>query len=146
LQTTAQLVGHHFREANVELRMELPDRLPAISGDPRALNQVFLNLFKNATEALEGRGGSISVSARHDEGSVVVQIQDNGPGIARELLPRVFEPFYSTKETGRGTGLGLSISRRIIAEHNGSIDVRSIEGEGATFIIRLPVQGEGREA
>jgi len=145
LRTTAQLVGHHLREANVELRMELPDRLPAISGDPRALNQVFLNLFKNATEALEGRGGSISVSARYEEGSVVVQIQDNGPGIARELLPRVFEPFYSTKEAGRGTGLGLSISRRIIAEHNGSIDVRSIDGEGATFIIRLPVQGESRE-
>ena len=146
LKTTAQLVGHRLQEANVELRMELPDRLPALSGDPRALNQVFLNLFKNAAEALEGRGGSIFVSARYEEGSVVVQIQDNGPGIAREMLPRVFEPFYSTKEAGRGSGLGLSISRRIIAEHNGSIDVRSIDGEGATFIIRLPVQGEGREA
>ena len=112
---------------------------------PRCLATVSESSPPSELSRVLGRGGSISVSARYEEGSVVVQIQDNGPGIARELLPRVFEPFYSTKEAGRGTGLGLSISRRIIAEHNGSIDVRSIDGEGATFIIRLPVQGESRE-
>jgi signal transduction histidine kinase len=145
IETTAQLVGHHLREAGVDLRMELPERLPPVSGDPRAINQVFLNLLKNAAEALEGRGGVISVRATQEEGSVVVQIRDDGPGIAQDLLPRVFEPFYSTKGAGRGTGLGLSISRRIIAEHDGTIEVSSIDGEGASFTVQLPVQGDCRE-
>jgi len=142
LQTTAQLVKHVLREAGVELQMEVPEGLPFVEGDGRALNQVFLNLLKNAAEALHGRGGVVCVSARSEGDSVLVQVRDDGPGIAAELLPRLFEPFFSTKAAGRGTGLGLSISRRVVADHGGTIEVNSEPGEGATFLVRLPLQGE----
>jgi signal transduction histidine kinase len=71
----------------------------------------------------------------------LVQIRDDGPGIAADLLPKLFEPFYSTKQAGRGTGLGLSISRRVVAEHGGTIEVSSVPGEGATFVVTIPLRG-----
>ncbi|MBW1687400.1 MAG: response regulator [Deltaproteobacteria bacterium] len=141
LQTTAQLVKHTLREAGVELQMEVPEGLPFVEGDARALNQVFLNLLKNAAEALHGRGGAVCVSASSEGGSVLVQVRDDGPGIAADLLPKLFEPFYSTKQAGRGTGLGLSISRRVVADHGGTIEVSSEPGEGTTFVVTLPLQG-----
>jgi signal transduction histidine kinase len=145
IHTTVQLVRHRLREAGVELQLDLPETLPFVEGHPRAFNQVFLNLLKNAAEALDGRGGTVSVTARSEGGAVVVSVRDDGPGIAEELHGKVFEPFYSTKGAGRGTGLGLSISRRIIAEHGGSIELCSEPGEGASFIVSIPVQG-GRRA
>jgi signal transduction histidine kinase len=141
LQATAQLVRHTLREAGVELQMEVPEGLPFVEGDARALNQVFLNLLKNAAEALHGQGGAVRVSARSEGDSVLVQIRDDGPGIAADLLPKLFEPFFSTKKAGRGTGLGLSISRRVVADHGGTIEVSSEPGEGATFVVTLPLQG-----
>jgi signal transduction histidine kinase len=141
LQTTALLVKHSLREAGVELQMEVPERLPSLEGDARALNQVFLNLLKNAAEALHGRGGVVRVSARSEGTSILVEIRDDGPGIAPELLPKLFEPFFSTKEAGRGTGLGLSISRRVVLDHGGAIEVSSEPGEGTTFVVTLPLQG-----
>lgn len=109
------------------------------------LNQVFLNLLKNAAEALEGRGGIVTVSAVVDGAWVVVRVRDDGPGVAPELHTKLFEPFYSTKEAGRGTGLGLSISRRIVNDHGGSIEVESAPGQGTTFSVRLPVGDRERE-
>jgi signal transduction histidine kinase len=82
-----------------------------------------------------------SSSARSEGDSVLVQIRDDGPGIAADLLPKLFEPFYSTKAAGRGTGLGLSISRRVVADHGGTIEVSSEPGEGTTFVVTLPLQG-----
>jgi signal transduction histidine kinase len=70
-----------------------------------------------------------------------VQVRDDGPGIAADLLPKLFEPFYSTKEAGRGSGLGLSISQRVVAEHGGTIEVSSEPGEGTSFVVTLPLQG-----
>jgi two-component system NtrC family sensor kinase len=110
-----------------------------VPGDPRALNQVFLNLLKNAAEALEGRGGSVWLETGQEAGEIFVRVRDDGPGIAAEHLPRVFEPFYTTKEAGRGTGLGLSISHRIVADHGGAIDLDSEPGRGATFTVRIPL-------
>jgi two-component system NtrC family sensor kinase len=105
------------------------------------LNQVFLNLLKNAAEALEGRGGTVWVSARREGDAVRVLVRDDGPGIAREALGRIFEPFHTTKAPGRGSGLGLSISRRIVADHGGTLEVESSPGAGATFSVRLPLRG-----
>ncbi len=139
LESTLQLVRHALREARVEVRLEIEGDLPVLEGDARAINQVFLNLLKNAAEALEGRGGIVTVSAVVDGAWVVVRVRDDGPGVAPELHTRLFEPFYSTKEAGRGTGLGLSISRRIVNDHGGSIEVESAPGQGTTFSIRLPV-------
>jgi signal transduction histidine kinase len=141
LASTAQLLSHAFRDARVELRLDLDPGLPSVEGDPRALNQVFLNLLKNAAEALEGRGGTVWVSARAEGDAVRVEVRDDGPGIAPEALARIFEPFHTTKPAGRGSGLGLSISRRIVAEHGGSLEVESRPGAGATFAVRLPLRG-----
>jgi len=140
VRSTLQLVRHLFHQAGVELRDELAPDLPLLEGDPRALNQVFLNLLKNAAEAFEGQRGRVDVRARVEGGTVVVEIQDDGPGIAPELRDRLFEPFFSTKPAGRGTGLGLSISQRIVAEHGGTIELDSEQGRGTTARVRLPVQ------
>ena len=145
IESTLQLVRHALREAHVEVRVEIEADLPVLTGDARAINQVFLNLLKNATEALEGRGGIVTVSAGVDGAWVIVRVRDDGPGVAPELHTRLFEPFYSTKEAGRGTGLGLSISRRIVNDHGGSIEVESAPGRGTSFTIRLPVGDRERE-
>ena len=139
IESTAELVRYAMREAGITLRVEASGGLPPMEGDAPALNQVFLNLLKNAAEALEGRGGIVSLSARQEGERIVVEICDDGPGIAPELLPQLFEPFFSTKGAGRGSGLGLTICRRIVTEHRGSIDVSSKPGEGTTFTIELPV-------
>jgi signal transduction histidine kinase len=144
LQTTAQLAAHNFRERQVALAFRIVDSLPPVSGDARALNQVFLNLLKNAAEALEGRGGTVSVTGRAEPGCVVIEVRDDGPGIPAGDLERIFEPFYSTKGAGRGTGLGLSISRRIVEEHGGTIEAESEPGVGTSFRVALPVREELR--
>jgi signal transduction histidine kinase len=140
LRSTLQLLNYAMRQAGVESELSLEEDLPQPRGDTRALNQVFLNLVKNATEALEETGGTVAVGARAEGDSIVVTVRDDGPGIAREEQARLFEPFFSTKQAGRGTGLGLSISRRIVMEHGGSIGVDSSPGEGTTFTVRLPVE------
>jgi signal transduction histidine kinase len=145
LESTLQLVRHALRESRVELRVEIAEDLPALTGDARALNQVFLNLLKNAAEVLEDRGGIVTLSAVRDGAGVVVRVADDGPGIAPELHSKLFAPFYSTKEAGKGTGLGLSISRRIVIDHGGSIEVDSAPGRGTTFTVRLPVGDRERE-
>ena len=139
IETTLHLINHNLRDAEITVELELDPALPTIEGNAGALNQVFLNLLKNAAEALDGRRGTISVCARREGAAILVEVRDDGPGIDPEHLPALFEPFYSTKGAGRGTGLGLSMSRRIIIEHGGSIDVSSSPGEGATFRIRLPI-------
>ena len=144
LESTLQLVGHALRSAGVEVTVE-SEPCPQVRGDARALNQVFLNLLKNAAEALEGRGGSVRVRIHREGAWIHVEFRDDGPGIAPAVQTRLFEPFFTTKGAGRGTGLGLSISRRILVEHGGSIEVESTPGEGACFTLKLPV-GERSDA
>ena len=146
LASTAQLLGYALRQARVELRLEVEPGLPSVEGDARALNQLFLNLLKNAVEALEGRGGTIWVSGRREGEGVRVEVRDDGPGIAPEALARVFEPFHTTKSAGRGTGLGLAISRRIASEHGGSLEAGSAAEGGAAFVLRLPLAGGAHAA
>jgi two-component system NtrC family sensor kinase len=112
---------------------------------PRALFQVFVNLIKNALDAVESRGarGEVKVRVEHDDDRIEIRVSDNGTGIAPENLRRVFEPFFTTKDVGRGTGLGLPITARIIERFGGTIRIESELGKGATFVVALPATATG---
>ncbi len=128
----------------IALRVQVVPGL-RVNGDPVQLEQVLLNLLINARQAMLGKGGSLSVKAALVEGSNELRIQviDTGPGIPEKLLPKIFQPFFTTKGTARGgeakgTGLGLAICKEIIEHHQGRIEVASEVGKGTTFSIYLP--------
>jgi len=104
------------------------------------LKQVFSNLVLNAVQSMP-HGGLLTLATEMQDGAVTVRVSDTGHGVPAELLDRIFDPFFTTKEPGKGTGLGLSICRKILERMNGRIDVRSIEGEGTTFVVTLPTEG-----
>jgi signal transduction histidine kinase len=139
LRSTIQLLKYGLRERNASIELEIEDGVPTISGDLGALNQVFLNLIKNAAEAFPPGGGSIQVSLRCEDDMLNVTVADDGPGIPEDAMPLLFEPFFTTKAAGEGTGLGLSISRKIVAAHGGELEVESEVGRGTRFSVRLPV-------
>jgi signal transduction histidine kinase len=114
--------------------------VPSITCSPSQVNQVLLNIITNAAQAMDKPRGHITVTTRPGSGAVVIDVEDNGKGIAAEALPKIFDPFYTTKEVGKGTGLGLSIAYKIVSQHGGHIDVRSTVGEGTTVSVTLPVE------
>jgi two-component system NtrC family sensor kinase len=140
LEATLKLVAPTLVANDVDVDLQVSEEVPVIQGDSGALNQVFLNLIKNAAEAMEGQGGSIVVSLTEAAGEVCVVVADDGPGIAPEVQQRLFEPFYTTKGAGQGTGLGLSICRQIAEAHGGSLGFESTLGSGATFRLRIPFE------
>jgi signal transduction histidine kinase len=148
LQSTLAMVGSSLGRSRVEVAREIAPDLPVVRGDPSALKQLFLNLLKNAAEALEESGGTVRVRAARpaDGRGVVVSVSDDGPGIDPAQAERIFEPFFTTKTAGRGTGLGLSICRRIAEAHAGSLEVSSTPGAGATFTLRLPAEAHDATA
>lgn len=118
--------------------------LPLLQCNPRQLNQVFLNILMNASQAITEKGEIIILTeAKNDE--IIVSISDTGEGISPEHLDKLFDPFFTTKPVGQGTGLGLSISYNIIKEHGGRVDVQSKIGEGTTFTVYLPLRGMGQQ-
>jgi signal transduction histidine kinase len=137
LDSTLTLVHHELKNRAVVLKDY--GNLPLVYCSPNQLNQVFMNLFINASQAIDGKG-EIRIRTGADEGKVWIQIADNGKGILPEHLPKIFDPGFTTKGTGVGTGLGLSICYNIIQKHKGSITVESEPGKGAEFTITLPVQ------
>ena len=132
------LVAHPFRTAQVQVTRNLQQELPAVLGSTNKLQQVFLNLFLNARDAMPS-GGIVEIRTAAHNGSVEVEIIDTGGGISRENLNRIFDPFFTTKSSGRGTGLGLSVSYGIVKEHAGKVDVRSTPGKGTSFRLEFPV-------
>jgi signal transduction histidine kinase len=132
------------RGANIEVVRQHSDALPRVKADPLLLHQALLNIVLNAEQAIGPTGGRIetSTSLRHDESGdqVVVQIRDTGAGIPPAAMPRLFEPFYTTKEVGKGTGLGLAITYGIIQEHGGHISASNHPEGGAVFTVQLPVE------
>jgi signal transduction histidine kinase len=151
VKRTVQLMQHDLRKegSEVELTLDLQEDLPDVSGDAERLQQVLINLVLNAADAMK-RKGKITVSTKKSADMtdaalwtlkepkqfVEVRVKDEGPGIAPQLLEQIFIPFFTTK--ARGTGLGLALCQRIVQHHGGSMEVRSVEGHGATFVIRLP--------
>lgn len=105
--------------------------------DPPLLRQVFLNLLKNAVQAV-GCKGEIIISSRSEGEQVIVTVADNGPGIAKENMPHIFTPFFTTKSPGEGTGMGLAVSLRIINQLGGTINVESAVGKGTVFSVAIP--------
>lgn len=127
--------------ARVVVRRDLGAGLPPVRGDEGPLRAVLLNLVRNAREAMPG-GGTLAVTARRAGDAVEVEVRDTGGGIAPEDLPRIFDPFYSTKE--RGTGLGLAFVQQVVQEHGGAVRCESAPGRGTTFTLRLPAAPEER--
>lgn len=132
----------------VRVDNKLDPDLPDLLGSEDQLQQVFMNLVSNATEAMEGAGGGIlTIESKHllSEDSLQINFQDTGPGIPEEDISKLFEPFFTTKKKGKGVGLGLSVAYGIVQEHGGSIYVKSKEGEGTIFQVRLPLKSVSKQ-
>jgi signal transduction histidine kinase len=126
----------------VETRLK---SVPRVLGAPQELQQVFLNLLLNASQAIEGQG-NICVETLDEGEWATVEVTDDGCGIAPEIRERIFDPFFTTKEVGVGTGLGLGLAYNIVRSHGGEIQVISRPGEGACFRVRLPTAADTLEA
>ena len=144
VQRTLHLHAYSLRKSNITVDF-LKEPVPPVSGDAHQLMQVFLNLILNSEQAMrEVRDrGTLRIRIEKQEESVSVIFQDDGPGISPEILPNIFDPFYTTKRPGRGTGLGLSISKAILREHNGNVEAASGPGGGAVFTVTLPLTVAG---
>jgi len=138
LNECLELVTPPADERGVAILTDLDD-LPPIAADPAGLHQAFLNLLNNALDAVPDNSGAITVTSKYDSmyRQVLVQIIDNGTGIAPEMMDRIFTPFYSGKGQ-KGTGLGLAVAKKVFEEHQGEIQVSSTLGKGTTFNIQLP--------
>ena len=138
----AEFFRPEMTASHVRLEIRLADRLPPVRADEGQLRAALLNLLRNSREAMP-QGGTISLATRLVEGgSIEVEVRDTGGGIPAEALPRIFDPFYSTKE--KGTGLGLAFTQQVVQEHGGTIRCESVPGSGTVFAIRLPGAAEER--
>ncbi|MCL5124284.1 MAG: HAMP domain-containing histidine kinase [Deltaproteobacteria bacterium] len=140
---TLKLVKNQLLLSGVEETMEVPTDLPNVRGDYKTLQQVFLNLFINAIQAMRNGGKLIVKSDVVEDGaSVRISVSDTGEGIDPKDIHHIFDPFFTTKEVGKGTGLGLSVTYGILQKHGGTIEAHSQKGHGATFIVTLPAERE----
>jgi len=136
---TIDILENYARINNIDIQTELADNLPIIAGDQAQLQQVFLNLISNAVDAI-GRDGLIEVRSRRIDSQIWVGVKDNGPGIPEAQQKMVFDPFFSTKATGKGTGLGLWVSYNIIEKMGGTITLKSQPGKGCNFTVIIPIK------
>ena len=137
---SASIVNTQIKQLTRHFKLSLQEDLPTVKGNPQQLEQVVINLVMNAIQALPDREKAVEVISSFDRenDSVVIQVKDNGEGMAKEVKDRIFEPFFSTKLDRGGSGLGLAISNFIIREHNGSLDFESDPGSGTTATVTLP--------
>jgi signal transduction histidine kinase len=131
------LLEHQFEISKIKVRRELSAAPPVVVGIEHKLQQVFLNLFLNARDAMP-KGGWLAITTRIEGDRVVAEVSDTGSGIPSEHLARIYDPFFTTKAIGQGTGLGLSISYGIVREHEGSINCESGVGQGTRFVLGFP--------
>jgi signal transduction histidine kinase len=144
VRAALRLAGPLARD-KVKIDLSIEQGLPAIAGTKKRLEQALVNLVVNAIHAATVRGvdaARVAARCRREAEEIVVEIQDNGPGIPAEVMPKIFEPFFSTKPKEQGTGLGLPITREIVEAHGGRIEVESERGRGALFRVRLPIRDE----
>jgi polar amino acid transport system substrate-binding protein len=142
VRASVRLVDNSLRKATAHFELACTDGLPRVRGNAQRIEQVVVNLILNACQALPDPGRAIRVATRHDleRGAVVLEVQDEGVGIRPEDLPRLTDPFFTTKRDSGGTGLGLSVSAGIVKEHGGSLEFRSVPGAGTTVVLTLPAE------
>jgi signal transduction histidine kinase len=125
---------------NIEIEKQFGDRLPPVQADIQQLNHVFMNIILNAAQAMEGKGKlQLKTYRVPDKEQIGIEISDTGPGIPPDVLPHIFELFYTTKDEGKGTGLGLSLAYGIVENHGGQIAAWNKPEGGAVFSIMLPI-------
>lgn len=136
-------LAHNQIHKTADVELQLEDNLPEFKGNVQKIEQIFINLIINASQAMhEDRRGTIDISTEYDDTNVTVRIRDTGSGMSERTIKQVFDPFFTTKRAKGGTGLGLSIVYRIVEEHAGAISVASTIGEGTTFTITIPYQDQ----
>jgi signal transduction histidine kinase len=138
IDETVSLVRHQLDKARVEVKLDLQRDVPAVKGNAGKLQQVFLNLVLNARDAMGG-GGRLTLRTWSDGAYARVDVSDTGQGISSDHLPRIYDPFFTTKVARKGTGLGLSVTYGIVQEHGGSIEVQSEPGTGTLFHLEFPL-------
>ncbi|HEU5119048.1 MAG TPA: ATP-binding protein, partial [Isosphaeraceae bacterium] len=141
IESTVNIVLGNAKKRQVTIGMDLQP-LPTVSCFAAKINQVVMNLVSNAIDASE-EGSEVVVRSRPEPGGVRIEVEDHGSGIAPEIRERIFDPFFTTKPVGVGTGLGLSISYGIVVDHGGQIEVDSTPGQGARFVVHLPLKVPG---
>jgi signal transduction histidine kinase len=138
IRETLSLVEHQLQKAAVRVEFDAEGGLPPVRGNSGKMQQVFLNLILNARDAMDD-GGTLRIATRSHEGLATVEVSDTGKGIPAEDLPRIYDPFFTTKSAKKGTGLGLAVTYGIVREHNGSIEVSSKPGDGTRFRLDFPL-------
>jgi len=139
ISESLQIVGSRINKHSISLKLDLEENLPEITVDTSQLKQVIINLLVNAEQAMPG-GGLLEIITRTGSNEhIKIKIKDNGVGMNRSTLKKIFLPFFTTKELGEGTGLGLSVVHGIVKAHGGTIKVRSIIDEGTTVILNFPI-------
>ena len=143
IDRSLRLVQHQLDLASIQVQLQLDPDLPQVQCDAAQIEQVILALVMNALDAMP-QGGNLwlTTSFAREPEHVSIVVRDDGSGIPAEVLPRIFEPFLTTKETGRGVGLGLAISQSILERHRGTIEVQSEPGRGTTFTVTLPWESD----
>ena len=142
IQETLSLLEHQLQKSGIQVKVDFEAELAPIHANAGKLQQVFLNLFLNARDAM-AKGGTLEVRTWTDESSAKIEVADTGPGISPEHLHRIYDPFFTTKAARKGTGLGLSVTYGIIQEHGGSIEVSNRRSGGARFRLDLPLARAG---
>jgi signal transduction histidine kinase len=142
IQETLSLLEHQLQKSGIQVKTDFDPGLPPVHGNAGQLQQVFLNLFLNARDAMSA-GGALEVRTWPEGSGARAEVADTGHGIAPEHLHRIYDPFFTTKAVRKGTGLGLSVTYGIIQEHGGSIEVFNRPGGGATFRLELPLAVPG---
>ncbi len=130
-----------LKAQKIEIETKFPGYIPKITAVPDQIRQVILNLVQNAGDAMQSPGGKVTIQISSNAANVYLIIKDTGIGIPKQNISSIFEPFFSTKQEAKGTGLGLPICHGIIRRHGGDIKVESLEGQGTTFTITLPIKG-----
>ena len=147
IRRTVSIIEHKLNLASVELELQLDENLPKIKCDNSQIQQVIINLVLNASEATHNRKlGKVTVrtaACRNNE-SILLEVKDNGDGIPKEYLAKIYDPFFTTKGEGKGVGLGLAVVYGIVESHGGDIEVETKVGEGTTFSVDLPISGEAK--
>jgi signal transduction histidine kinase len=141
LKESLSFIHHELKDKEIQLVLKLEESIPEIPLNPAQIQQVFLNILKNAVHFLLP-GGELEVKTKFDNNKIVLTFSDNGKGIKRSNVDKIFDPFFTTKEVGEGTGLGLFICHNIIKLYNGDICINSTENIGTEVIVSLPVPGE----